>query len=580
MALEKVEYVNNQTVITAEQMNAIQDAIIKNEKNIPTVYITVSVDSASACTIDKTFAEIKAAYNAGRTLVCKYPIEDGIYFELPLLTFSETDSYATFILNDPEKQHTVVIVEVDGETQAMYEASTISRPNPNALTINGTSYDGSKPVNVTVDAAGAASSAVSTHNVSAAAHNDIRLLIEGLTTRLNALADSDDTTLDQMSEIVTYIKSNKTLIDSITTGKVSVSDIVNNLTTNVSNKPLSAAQGVALKALIDAIEVPEPLVGVSTEITPTQVATAIAAGRSVVISHIDATYGTLAFSGFSFIPSFHAVLASSIIYYASAYIVMELYGDTSDNDWTVLGTQLAQRTDIPTALKNPNALTFTGAATGSYDGSSAKTVNIPTVPTSLKNPYSLTVNGTVYDGSSAKTVNVATKKQGIYYIEGTGSTAGTWLGSHDDITEYYPGLTVLYKVPVAGASATTLNINSLGAVTVVRNATTAISTTCPVNSVVMLTYTVDSSTAYWKRSDYDANTKNSAGTSNKVGTKLFLVGGASQASSATTYSNTNCYIGTDNRLYSGGAVVPNTDEINSLIDTKLAAITNAEEVAF
>lgn len=33
--------------------------------------------------------------------------------------------------------------------------------------------------------------------------------------------------------------------------------------------------------------------------------------------------------------------------------------------------------DTPTALKNPNALTFTGAVTGSYDGSAAKTVNIP-----------------------------------------------------------------------------------------------------------------------------------------------------------------------------------------------------------
>lgn len=31
----------------------------------------------------------------------------------------------------------------------------------------------------------------------------------------------------------------------------------------------------------------------------------------------------------------------------------------------------------PTALKNPNALTFTGAATGTYDGSAALTVNIP-----------------------------------------------------------------------------------------------------------------------------------------------------------------------------------------------------------
>lgn len=33
--------------------------------------------------------------------------------------------------------------------------------------------------------------------------------------------------------------------------------------------------------------------------------------------------------------------------------------------------------DFPTALKNPHALTFTGAATGTYDGSAALTVNIP-----------------------------------------------------------------------------------------------------------------------------------------------------------------------------------------------------------
>lgn len=33
--------------------------------------------------------------------------------------------------------------------------------------------------------------------------------------------------------------------------------------------------------------------------------------------------------------------------------------------------------DFPTALKNPNALTFTGAVTGTYDGSEAMTVNIP-----------------------------------------------------------------------------------------------------------------------------------------------------------------------------------------------------------
>lgn len=112
---------------------------------------------------------------------------------------------------------------------------------------------------VGADASGTAESKVSAHNTATDAHNDIRLLVQGLTDRLNALADSDDETLDQMSEVVAYIKSNKSLIDAITTGKVSVSDIVNNLTTNVSNKPLSAAQGVILKTMIDEITIPEKL---------------------------------------------------------------------------------------------------------------------------------------------------------------------------------------------------------------------------------------------------------------------------------------------------------------------------------
>ena len=97
---------------------------------------------------------------------------------------------------------------------------------------------------------------INAHNTNLDAHINIQDRITGLANRLNALADSDDTTLDQLSEIVAYIKNNKTLIDGITTSKINVDDIINNLTTNASNKPLSAAQGVTLKALIDAIAVP------------------------------------------------------------------------------------------------------------------------------------------------------------------------------------------------------------------------------------------------------------------------------------------------------------------------------------
>ncbi len=95
--------------------------------------------------------------------------------------------------------------------------------------------------------------ALSTHNTSDSSHNDMRLLISGLTTRLNALADSDDTTLDQLSEIVAYIKNNKSIIDGITTSKVNVSDIIDNLTTSSTDKALSAKQGQILKEMINSL---------------------------------------------------------------------------------------------------------------------------------------------------------------------------------------------------------------------------------------------------------------------------------------------------------------------------------------
>lgn len=124
-------------------------------------------------------------------------------------------------------------------------------------TVNGQSGDVSVTVgSIGAEAAGTAAAQVTAHNTDDGAHNDIRLLLQQLTERVNTVLDSDDTTLDQMSEIVAYIKEHSDLLDAVTTQKISYSDIVDNLTTNVSSKPLSAAQGVALKALIDAIVIP------------------------------------------------------------------------------------------------------------------------------------------------------------------------------------------------------------------------------------------------------------------------------------------------------------------------------------
>ncbi len=125
-------------------------------------------------------------------------------------------------------------------TDSVSSTSTTTAATPNSVK---TAYD--KAVSSGND--------VKTHNSSSTAHTDIRNLISALTTRLNTLADSDDTTLDQLSEIVAYIKNNKSLIDGITTSKINVSDIIDNLTSSVTNKPLSAKQGKVLNDLITAL---------------------------------------------------------------------------------------------------------------------------------------------------------------------------------------------------------------------------------------------------------------------------------------------------------------------------------------
>lgn len=50
---------------------------------------------------------------------------------------------------------------------------------------------------------------------------------------------------------------------------------------------------------------------------------------------------------------------------------------SSSSITAALGYAPVQSSDIPTALKNPKALKFTGGATGTYDGSSELTINIP-----------------------------------------------------------------------------------------------------------------------------------------------------------------------------------------------------------
>lgn len=117
--------------------------------------------------------------------------------------------------------------------------------------VNGKTGD----VNLTPEDIGAEpSGTVTSHNVSDTAHSDIRVLIANLASQVATFLDVDDATMDQASEFVAYMKANRSLIESVTTSKVSASDIIDNLETNLANKPLSSAQGVKLKGLYDSLK--------------------------------------------------------------------------------------------------------------------------------------------------------------------------------------------------------------------------------------------------------------------------------------------------------------------------------------
>jgi len=104
----------------------------------------------------------------------------------------------------------------------------------------------------------------------------------------------------------------------------------------------------------------------------------------------------------------------------------------------------SQITGLPTKLPNPQALKFTGAATATYDGSGAVTVNIPTAQAS---PYALTMqfnggttedtNKFTFNGSVAKNVNI------------TPALIGAAAASHTHAASQITGLPTSLKNPYA-----------------------------------------------------------------------------------------------------------------------------------
>lgn len=162
MALTKKNYENGKTVITAENLNEIQDAIIAlegaagDDGTHPAYYIDLAGDYPDyTCSV--AMADIKAAYEAGKVLKCRCAM--GLYTAtLPLCipmpsanTWLFSGAGALTVMDFPAQSLTIAIVNGTVQASDTQLASKddipAALPNPNALTIKigstTVTYDGS-----------------------------------------------------------------------------------------------------------------------------------------------------------------------------------------------------------------------------------------------------------------------------------------------------------------------------------------------------------------------------------------------------------------------------------------------------
>ena len=178
-----------------------------------------------------------------------------------------------------------------------------------------------------------------------------------------------DTALQEHQSLAAYrTAAEQTIID---VGKQDKLIAGKNITIASDGKTISATGGS--EALI--VPITESNGTLSVDKTFIEIRDAIVAGIPVLVNYagtalplITLTADALYFGTFQ-CDSGDATNGAVV---ATVMIEITLNGEVND---------FSAQVDIPKTLPNPNAITFTGAVTGSYDGSTAKTVNIPSAVT-------------------------------------------------------------------------------------------------------------------------------------------------------------------------------------------------------
>lgn len=176
-----------------------------------------------------------------------------------------------------------------------------------------------------------------------------------------------------------------------------------------------------------------PLVGTTQTVTPSQVLAAIKEGRDVALQYEDSYHGTFVFSAFNANEKLGIVVSNSILPQMDG-LTGTLMGFVDGAGWIFRATNTPTMTDLDTAVNE--ALTA-AKASGEFDGADGKSAYsyaqdggytgtesefaAKLAAEKLPNPYPITFTGAVsetYDGSSAKTIEIPSggAHEGIYSL--------------------------------------------------------------------------------------------------------------------------------------------------------------------
>ena len=223
----------------------------------------------------------------------------------------------------------------------------------------------------------------------------------------------------------------------------------------------------------------EPLVGTTQTVTPSQVLATIKVGRDIALQYTDSYYGAFVFSAFNANERLGIVVSNSILPQMDG-LTGTLLGFVEDDTWIFKATKTATKDDVGTAVNE--ALTA-AKASGEFDGADGKSAYsyaqdggytgteqefaAKLAAEKLPNPYPLTFTGAVnetYDGSSAKTIE----------IPSGGGSSGSYFGVYtveEDVSQYripfevsrYRRIVISVNQPSSPASLTIgFSIDGLG----------------------------------------------------------------------------------------------------------------------